>query len=64
MAKTLASEQRDEGDHGLRPGARRLRLHEGQRRRADDADAKLTQSYTGTNQITRIVTGRSLLLSG
>ncbi len=26
-------------------------------------DAKLTQIYTGTNQITRLVTGRSLLLS-
>jgi alkylation response protein AidB-like acyl-CoA dehydrogenase len=25
--------------------------------------AKLTQIYTGTNQITRLVTGRSLLLS-
>ncbi len=25
-------------------------------------DAKLTQIYTGTNQITRIVTARSLLL--
>jgi alkylation response protein AidB-like acyl-CoA dehydrogenase len=25
-------------------------------------DAKLTQIYTGTNQITRVVTGRSLLL--
>jgi len=25
-------------------------------------DAKLTQIYTGTNQITRLVTGRALLL--
>lgn len=27
-------------------------------------DAKLTQIYTGTNQITRLVTGRSLLMDG